>query len=131
MERYDTWAPISVSAFDDFIEAGVEPLVDATTDVVVNRAPRCTVQDVSYLSAYGSGNYTQCNLQTAAIYGSHPHRVCDKKVIWLDLNDWNAFTVQQRKYAAAHEFGHEVGLRHSNVCAGGAASRASTHGAMQ
>jgi hypothetical protein len=115
---WDTWAPIAVSDFDDYIDLAVEGIYDNKTDIVVNRAPRYTHQDVAYLSAYGSGNLTQCNLQTAAIYGSHPHRVCDHKVIWIDLNDWNTWNSGQRKYVAAHEFGHQLGLRHSNVGSG-------------
>jgi len=115
---WDTWAPIAPADFDNYISFALESLYDDNTDLIVNAGARYSVQDVSYLSAYGTGNLTQCNLQTAAIYGANPHRVCDKKVVWIDLNDWNGWSSIQRKYVAGHEFGHSVGLRHSNAGVG-------------
>lgn len=75
---------------------------------------------VIIVAAPGSGVFrTTCRTDVAAVYGSHHHRVCDKKKIQIDTNQWAGWTDAQRKYVIAHEFGHEVGLRHSNTSQSG------------
>lgn len=115
LQEYSVWG----SGIGDLAYYAIKGIYEPT-DLTVSRAANNTEQDVIIVAAPGSGVFwTTCRTDVAAVYGAHHHRVCDKKKITIDTNQWAGWTDAQRKYVIAHEFGHEVGLRHSNTSQSG------------
>lgn len=105
----------SEASFGALAYAAIESLYEPT-DLSVARAADNTLQDV-HIQALNTGGFrTICRTDIAAIYGAHHHRVCDVKKIEINVasSSWQGWNDAQRKYIFAHEFGHSVGLRHSN-----------------
>lgn len=98
------------------IEGLYEPL-----DLTVTRRAQSTDTDVNIVETTTGGYRAVCRTDVATFVGSHHHRVCNKKKIELNTaagSDWAGWNNDQRRYVLAHEFGHAVGLRHSNQGSG-------------
>lgn len=100
-----------------------------STDLLVQPAPNNQVWGANLWrwddgNAYNWYGMTLCRTD-AAVYGSPHHTTCSVKNIKFNnsvmvtalgpvYHPWQNLTPGQRKYISAHEFGHLVGLRHSN-----------------
>lgn len=116
----------SVASFDDVVDVSLEFTFDDATDLIVNRGPRNTQQDVRIvpvnwidpLPGEPAGQVvfgrTTCDTDHAAIYGQHPAKVCDKKFLLVNMYAWYQLATDNQRRVVAHEFGHALGLRHSN-----------------
>lgn len=88
------------------------------TNLTINEGPDNTKQDVRVVPTdTGSSDIARatCVLGEAAIYGGDHHRVCDYKQITIYSGAYSHPLGVQVWNILAHEFGHTVGLRHSNA----------------
>lgn len=117
-----SWSQSQKDFFRGMIYTGVENTFEPS-DLSVSLASDDTDQDVKFVpvpSYYGDNPNaiarTYCDMASAARYGSHHHRVCDTKYVVVFQKFWeNGLTGDQMVYnVLAHEFGHAVGLRHSD-----------------
>lgn len=127
------------STFQYLVAPGVEYTYEPT-DLTVTKLSDSTSRDIRYVPINGFNSnepalvgLTFCDILngSVSIYGSHHHRVCTRKKIniyeGVYLN--SGLSDSEQKYnVLAHEFGHGVGLRHSNM---GDTRGTSTTGAVQ
>jgi hypothetical protein len=131
IQEWSVWTPYFAagSDFDALVRTELEAAFEIS-DLTINEGPRNTIQDVRIIpiptiaAPPGVTIYGQvgCAFDLAAIYGAHHHEVCDKQN--LIINAWSFYALPddaQRRSIIGHEFGHTVGLRHSNTGSGVAA----------
>ena len=123
---WTTWFSVSTSFFDDKIHTQVEGAWEPT-QLTINRGARNTEQDVAFVPVEyidapdldGPAAKTVCNTANAAIYGTHHHRICDKKIVFVSMEYWYYFVYvgasYENDFTIGHEFGHTVGVRHSGT----------------
>jgi hypothetical protein len=92
-------------------------------DVTVTKAADNTFQDVRMVpvAVNGPGNTvarTECSMDIATRYGTHRHRVCDRKLITIYQGSYGFSQDVRRFHIYGHEFGHGLGMRHSNAPCG-------------
>ncbi len=118
---YMGWTENQKTFFRGMIYTGVENTYEPS-DLTVSQTGDNQDQDVKYVPVpvyYSDPNVaarTECDTGSASKYGSHHHRVCDRKQVTVFQVFWDgALTGDQMVYnVLAHEFGHAVGLRHSD-----------------
>ncbi len=118
---YMGWSAAQTAFFRGMIYTGVENRFEPS-DLTVTQAADNTTQDVRFVPVpvFNADPAVianaLCNVAPGtAIYGAHHHRVCDRHQITIFQAFWTVgLTGDQMVYnVLAHEFGHSVGLRHS------------------
>ena len=118
---YMSWSTAQKDFFRGMIYAGVENTFEPS-DLTVSLAADNTDQDAKFIPVptyHSDPNViarTTCDTGSAAIYGANHHRVCDKKFVTIFQTFWESgLSGNEMLYnVLAHEFGHAVGLRHSD-----------------
>ena len=118
---YMGWSSAQITFFRGMIYTGVENRFEPS-ELTVTQAGDNTTQDVRFVPVPvynadpGVVANALCNVAPGtAIYGAHHHRVCDRRQVTIFQAFWTAgLTGDQMVYnVLAHEFGHAIGLRHS------------------
>lgn len=117
IQEYSIWGS-EPESFGNNAYFGIETTFEPT-DLTVSRAADGTDQDVIIVPTTALPSSTigvmLCRTDVASIYGTHHHRVCDRKKMLINTNIFYELSEAQKRYTFAHEFGHAVGLRHSNA----------------
>lgn len=112
------WNLQQLSIIINVVEAGTEYY--EPTDLHVTRGADRSTQDVIVVPVNANPNdiaITGCRigLPGLTIYGSHHHRVCDRKQITIYNGTWSHPLAVEVNNIVAHEMGHAIVLRHSNA----------------